>query len=66
MLTDRAFACLLIAALLLAGAAREIVGASRRADASNTRQGFVGCEHASPASGLAGCRVALLMPDGTA
>ena len=39
MLTDRAFACLLIAALLLAGAAREIVSASRRSADAVARPG---------------------------
>jgi hypothetical protein len=39
MLTDRAFACLLIAALLLCGAARFAVGTVRRdADISVLRQ----------------------------
>jgi hypothetical protein len=67
MLTDRAFACLLIAALLLAGAAREIVSSSRRsADAANTRQGVVGCEHASPKTGSSGCRIASRVPSGAA
>ena len=44
MPTDRAFACLLIAALLLCGAARQVVSAIRQqadASASVTRQGSI-------------------------
>ena len=43
MLTDRAFACLLIAALLLCSAARQVVSALRQeAEISVTRQSLLG------------------------